>query len=369
MKKIFILSFILFIITSCKPIVTEKIVYKDKECSWKQDLRFSRGDDSILLNSFASDKKLNISAISHWATIDKQDNIEGTLNFEYYLNYSIKRKIPITDKIFTYYWEKQNYLVINSTSYPIASYIPYFDIKEYDTTFSRINDDGIDKKIEFMAITENMYCLFPYLTKSNEARFLIIRPNYKIHNDKLYVSPNTNTVFVKKVEADVFKNNSYLYFITSYYDNFFVNVGHKFYTIDTLGNVNKVLNHNIFQMINLSDSLIAIDANYQTYLSLDNGNSWEKFLAISCNDFSKSNGCYHNFEVIDNKIIAYPRCAVGQLYQLSIEDNNFKIDTIPSDGLELKDITSISEFNEKVYVTTLSGLFYKEIDKLLKYNN
>ncbi len=129
------------------------------------------------------------------------------------------------------------------------------------------------------------------------------------------------------------------------------------------------MNHNIFQIINLSDSLTAIDANYQTYLSLDNGNSRGKFLEISYNDFSKSNGCYHNFEVIDNKIIAYPRCAVGQLYQLSIKNNNLKVDTIPADGLELKDITSISEFNEKVYVTTLSGLFYKETDKLLKYND
>ncbi len=115
-------------------------------------------------------------------------------------------------------------------------------------------------------------------------------------------------------------------------------------------------------MVQLSDSLIAVERSLkQTYLSVDKGETWEEFLAFPIYDFTGSNACYHNFEVIDGEIIAYPKCNVAKLYHLYIKDNAFHVDTIPSDGLENTKITSISEFNNKVYVTTWSGLFYKDL--------
>ena len=364
-KKTMILIFFTTILISCKKETIKEIVYKDKEYSWKRDLRFS-GDDAILLNSFASTDKLNISAIGLWITIDTADNYEGILNFDYYLNYSIKRKIPITEQIFAYYWDEQKEITINSTGYQTAQYLPHFCLPKLDTAFLKINDYYIGRKSEFIAINDNMYCLIPYLTKSYLPGFFIIKPNSHLLNGIIHIDFNTDNATVRKIKlsTDEYKNS--VYFMTSYYNSFFVNLEREFYRIDTLGNSQNVLHQSIYQMIQISDSLIAFGIDDQTYLSTDHGESWKNFLKIPKKDFTESNACYHNFEVINKKIIAFPICDVGKLYQLSIKDDKFQVDTIPSDGLERQDITSISEFNGKVYVTTLSGLFYKELDKFME---
>jgi hypothetical protein len=43
--------------------------------------------------------------------------------------------------------------------------------------------------------------------------------------------------------------------------------------------------------------------------------------------------------------------------------------SIDNKGLEGNEITSVNAFNGKVYVTTLSGLFYIPQDQFLRYKN
>ncbi len=97
---------ILFIIGCCKKETVEPV--KEKQYLWKRDSVFFNSN-AIFLNSFASDDKLHLSAINSWSTIDTYNNHDISSNFKYYLNYSIKRKIPITKNIFAFYWKKKTF--------------------------------------------------------------------------------------------------------------------------------------------------------------------------------------------------------------------------------------------------------------------
>lgn len=363
------LLFLLVVLISCekKTETIETVTYKDKTYSWKRDLRFS-GESGILLNGLGTKTHLHISAIGQWCNIDTENNYDNALYHDNYLNSSINRRIPITNNIFTYYRDEDNALTIHSSE-NLYEYLPNIKIEKYDTTFLKINDSGISRESNFMAITDNMYCLVPYLTKTYQSGFFIIKPNSALMNENFLLDPNIDNAIIKYFTLDLGENENHVYFTKAFYNSFFVNLERDLYKIDTLGNYSKVLNQNIFQMINLSDSLIAFGRDFKTYLSIDQGESWNTFLEFPKDDFVGSNASYHNFEVIDNKIIAYPRGGIDQLYYLRMEENAFRIDTIPSDGLENTDITSISEFNEKIYITTLSGLYYKEKGELLKRSN
>ncbi len=283
-----------------------------------------------------------------------------------YLNYSTKRKIPITENIFAFYLDKQQVLSINSTGFLWANTLPKFHLPTYDSTFLSINDDYIGRKNTFMAISDDMYCLVPYLTQSYQPKFFIIKPDYHWQNGAVHLDAHTDNTMVKTVSPAMPQNVSSVYFITSYDHAFFVNLGHELFHIDSLGLMKKVLEQDIHQMVKLSDSLVAFGTNNQTYLSVDQGNTWKTFLKIPETNFVGATAADYNFEVINQHIIAYPKYNIGKLYHVYIKDNMFQADTIASDGIDKKNITSITAFNDKVYVTTLSGLFYKDKEKLLQ---
>ncbi len=366
-KKIVIFSMIAFMAMSCtkSDTSTTDYIYEGHKYSWREDWRFS-ANAGVIVNSFASDTKLNLSLSNRWATLDKNDKYAVTTKFEHYLNYSTKRKIPITEKIFAFYSDKQQVLSINSTGFLWAETLPEFHLPTYDSEFLSLNDDYIGRKNTFMAISDDMYCLVPYLTTSYQPKFFIIKPDYHWQHGAVHLDANTDSAIVKTVSPAVPPNASSVYFITSYYHAFFVNLGHELFHIDSLGLVKKVLDKDIHQMVQLSDSLVAFGTNNQTYLSVDQGNTWQAFLNIPETNFIGTTAADYNFERINQHIIAYPKHNTGKLYHVYIKDNMFRADTIASDGVDKKNITSIAAFNNKVYVTTLSGLFYKDKEELLR---
>ncbi len=166
--------------------------------------------------------------------------------------------------------EKKDILTINSTVSPYKQYLPYFYLKELDESFSSINDIYIARNNEFMAINDDMYCLVPYLSKSLNPCFYIIKPNYYKYNNKILLDINRDNAIIRKIKPNLNQNSLELYYITSHYNSFFVNIGHNLF----IGNYKKVLDKSISQIINVSDSLIAFRIKNQTYLSLDKGESW-----------------------------------------------------------------------------------------------
>ena len=67
-----------------------------------------------------------------------------------------------------------------------------------------------------------------------------------------------------------------------------------------------------------------------------------------------------NYAKINGKLIGY---RYAQLFEITINENEFQAKELDNDGLEGKSITSVSKFDNKVYLTSLSGVFYKPVDE------
>jgi hypothetical protein len=105
------------------------------------------------------------------------------------------------------------------------------------------------------------------------------------------------------------------------------------------------------------DNILYYSSYKSIYKSLDNGLTWELvgdiFPSIERGTFFKVNGSLYWY-------------IYSQIFSVEIGTNGFTITELDNSGLEGYEITSITEFQDRVYVTTLSGLFYKSIEDFLE---
>lgn len=355
-KRIVYCFLLLTTLISCKEESVDEIVNQTDDKLWIQDTRLT-GENAILLNSFASDNTLSISGINSWITIDTNNVYEGCINFSNYLSNSISKKIPITDDLFAWYID--TVLIFNSTKRFVHDYLPTFRLSRFGSEVSKFSYWSINRKNECLSISKSLHCLVPVTKKDNYPAFFLVKPNYYINSqNEVDVIASTENAFIKKVNWN--PSSTYIENLYTAFDKFFVSMTDGFYGIDTIGNVKMLLDVPISQVISKSDSLFAISFSGVVYFSSDMGENWSSFCEISP-DISRL-----KWASLDNTIIAYPYLNGGQLYIIDVGNHSMIIDTLASGGLKDKEITSLSEFKSKVYVTTLSGLYYKDLNKLTK---
>ena len=117
----------------------------------------------------------------------------------------------------------------------------------------------------------------------------------------------------------------------------------------------KILDEGFIRMFEVEDKLYGLTFRFsesKLYES-ENGLSWN-YLGILDNSFRLL-----NYSTIDGKTIAY---YYSQIFQIERSDSGFDIKELSVEGLFGHRITSITEFKGIVYVTTLSGVFYKDLE-------
>ena len=113
----------------------------------------------------------------------------------------------------------------------------------------------------------------------------------------------------------------------------------------------------LYKIFEDSGRLIGFGAN-NIFSSSDNGLTWIKggetpWLIASV-----------NFAKIDGKIIGY---RYAQLWEVSTTETSFNFKELDNDGLDGKMITSVSEFDDKVFITSLSGVYRRPSDEFFTY--
>ena len=355
-KRILYCFLLLITIISCQKESIDEIVNQTNDKLWIQDTKLT-GENAILLNSYASDNTLSISGINSWITIDTNNVYEGWINFGNYLSNSISKKIPITDDLFA--WYTDTVLIFNSTKQIFHDYLPAFRLSRFGSEVSKFGYWSINRKNECLSISKSLHCLVPVTKKDYYPAFYLVKPNYYINSrNEVDVIASTENAFIKKV--DWYPSSTSIGNLYTAFDKFFVSMNDGFYGIDTIGNVKMLLDVPISQVLNRSDSLFAISYSGVVYFSNNEGENWSSFCEISP-DISRL-----KWVSLDNSLIAHPYLSGGQLYIINVGNQSMTIDTLASGGLKDKEITSLSVFNSKVYVTTLSGLYYKDLNKLRK---
>jgi hypothetical protein len=148
------------------------------------------------------------------------------------------------------------------------------------------------------------------------------------------------------------------YFSASYYGKFFVHYYNQFFRVDTLGNI-KAFGYSPVQgyaghttnMFAINNNLFAL-GNGKFFISQDQGETWSLFMDATGNIYGGLT--YMN---VGNDLYAVYN---DQISKVTMSGNTFTYTELDNDGLKTNQITSINKCGKYIYVTTLSGLFYRD---------
>ena len=141
--------------------------------------------------------------------------------------------------------------------------------------------------------------------------------------------------------------------ISSYEDIFLVAMNAESYVIDSDGTVNiaQGIETPVSQYFSANDTLFAVK-HYpvELYFSVDRGYTW--------NLFATGFPAYKiKFFQVNNQLCFY---VFSQIVTIDLQ--NGLIQELDNTGLEGSEITSVNEYDGKVWITTLSGMFKKNIE-------
>jgi hypothetical protein len=153
------------------------------------------------------------------------------------------------------------------------------------------------------------------------------------------------------------------YFSAAYFDKFFIYLAQQFYRVDTTGNVKAfgyspqpgVQNGRVTQMFTLDNVLFA-SGTEKMFASLDHGETWSLFSDVMGTEYAGLT--YFN---LGSELYATYQ---SQLWRVTFSGSSFNYVELDNDGLQGNQITSMSKMSDYVFITTLSGLFYREYAKL-----
>ena len=335
MKKAFILLSFVMILLGC-----EKTIEVEKVYNWTEHKDFKYANVAQL-NSYANDDQLFLLNYKWFNILNEDDEL---MVLSTWFNLPSDKKLPICSDFFMMYntWGS---LMFKPTANSINAYTSLlFHLNDLDKDFSYF--EFVSYYLgECALINQNNQVLVPYVTRIEsqsqlKVALIDISVEYGIYDTFL------DTTSVKLIEIPTVQN--YVLSTTTYKKNFFVTAGNSVFRINEKGDVIEVLDHRLYNIVELEGTLYGVSEDYM-YHSSDEGLTWIQSYKIPT---------IWNIRLtkLDNKIIGY---LDDKLYKFEINEGGLEIFELDNDGLEGKSITSLSKFNDKIYATSLSGVYYK----------
>lgn len=354
MKKWSSVFLLLLLFTSCTK-ETEKIVFVPvpQTPSWATYDKinyFSKG----CTNSIATKNFLFV--YNNQQGISKVDKNGNTDNYIYCGAYPLGQK-PLLTPYAGAYLADNKFLEIKPLDFFCSSpsnslYLPFAAL---DSSFSYIPySSGYNRY--FMGINGDQVLFLPYASANDpHLKFLLVHldidtvntingidsfscQKLKIHevlDPTNQISPNVTSVYSGE--------HSFLVSVTTF------NGEDCTFKINSDGVYTKVLNFPIGQVFKYGNLLYGINYD-QVYVSADEGSSWTPRYI-----FQEPIGRF-TFVPLGQELYCYSWDKLGVV---KIDAQTFNISAILSGGLNGHYITSLTEFDDKVFVSTLSGVFYK----------
>jgi hypothetical protein len=373
MKELFLIILAGVFLTSCKK---EKIEIQqvEKEYNWKTHPNFLY-ENAVQMNSFSTNDCLFFYGIYKFSAFGTNaieatflDTITGVTMMNYFhldQDQPPQYKFPISNNFFIDYlradgfYSKEDKLCFVSSMNPYMSdtYVS-FSIKDIDTSFMRF-DFSYFSHDECIAINDNDQALIPYRGFSpGKSSLKLALVDIKV-NSNPYVS--IDTLKTKIITLDD-ERQIYALYVQHLVNDFFLTTDTKTYRINSAGEIAGVYNYHFYDIIEKQDTTFAVGYDfdlrqYEWSYSLDKGVSWNKVAKIM-DQYE-----WLDYAIINNRIIGFLK---SQIWQIKPTSNGFESIELDNDGLEGKQITSITGYKGKVYVSSLSGVFYKTMDDVFK---
>ena len=341
MRTLYLLVITLLFIGCTK----EVIVKEPLEYRWKAIRSFSY-DNSTVMNSYSSGKKLYLLG-RQIATYS--DSGRSYISYLKDISLNINYKLPISDNFYLDFWVPSSYVSINGLNPISTDNRGSIFVNKVDTNFNSFAFPPY-WHCECMEINNQSQILIPYYSKgissqiNSQIKFLLATVNYfPLESEKYIDYRSINSKIITLPEG------SYLNYIFSHKD-YFIASSDKTYKIKPDGSISEIFNDRMYNIFYGGDTLYGIcSSDAVLYQSLNDGDSWTRLGKIN-RDFTSL-----YFYTLDNEIIGVYN---AQLFHIKISSNGLTVKEINNDGLEYNAITSISKYADKVYVSTLTGVYY-----------
>jgi hypothetical protein len=211
-----------------------------------------------------------------------------------------------------------------------------------------------------ISIINDKYILAPFETDwtNSKATFSLIKVSQKGWNT---IIESTKNITAEAVPSTHFySGNDYS---ATFFGKFFYTYYRQFFRVDTLGNVKSfgyspiqtTLSDNVSQMFTLNNYLFAM-AGGNFFVSNDQGENWSLFYQYVSGDIYS----WCNFWNVGKDVYA---SYLSQIWKVTLSGESLKYKEIDNDGLQGSQITSINKCGKYAFVTTLSGLYYRDTTK------
>jgi len=360
MKRIFFVIGIFLLLSCEKEKIVERLIEKKNAWTLHPNLK---ANQAILLNSHATKEYFFSVGYNTFTSMvsdslvhpDAFGNNNNMVTYGSHRGVLSEIKILITDHFFAYQ-SIYGSLVIHPNLNPVTSGTStYLRMKDIDSTFNGFYyvhssfGDGL-------VMNDKKQLLVPYVSKYATPTLLLL--DLKPNTDDLRLvridTLKTQKITIPRISYDVLPSSFH-----SIGNNFYFSHYHT-YRVNSDGELKVVLD-NISIADYVKDGTNIYGIGYRKlYKSIDDGMSWSEVANFQTNDFALM-----DYSKVDNKIIAYYRN--GQIFELTFGPTGIEQSReLENDGLQDKYITSVTEFQGKVYVTTYSGLYYRKLDDFFK---
>ncbi len=356
----FFISVLIFVQYSCKKEIEKE--YIPLTHSWSSDSSLY-GTEKILLTSVQINDSILAVANSYSITYVYANHLSST--FEIFINgqdmYSSGLTPPsLTKTVTVSVADDPNNLTVFKTYMPtFLAGLPIF----FSPTYSQSSESlkGFAKPTLFNAgypVIKSKYILAPYEMDftSEKATLSLIQIDTSQYCS---VVSSKDVVIVNALKPGFYSGP---YYSWTFYDKFFLTDYGQSFRIDTLGNVKSLLSDTetfegkyIEQMFTIDNYLFALGWG-DLFVSSDQGETWNVFLNLSGTNW----GVLQYYNVGKEVYATY----LSQLARVTLVGNTLKIQELDNDGLESNQITSINKCGKYAFVTTLSGLFYRDTASL-----
>jgi hypothetical protein len=215
-----------------------------------------------------------------------------------------------------------------------------------------------------IALNENNSALIAYKTKSDNTNingqmgFLLL--NLKQRESFNFRPDTLNSIIIEVPETGGISSN--VVNIIPLADKFIVSLlySNRTYYIYTDGTYRVIDGIKFMQVFDYNEGLFALDSEMNLHFSTNNGETWTPKYSLT-GTLNGYNILGYNFQTIDQRIICY---TLDNIFELKLSNNNNEFVELDNRSIIGNKITSIIDYNNIIYMTTLGGLYYKEKAKL-----
>lgn len=227
----------------------------------------------------------------------------------------------------------------------------FLQLENYDPNFIEIVNQNTYVDSPIGAFNDSNQLLIPYKAETNYDSFALI--TFSINDNAGNYEQNIFLEQVQIIKIPNFelgsRNEYYCYSINNYFIVSRLNNNPSNYRINSNGTYHQFNNHTVFNnLVKIENKLYGLNGS-GIFISHDDGQTWANYSALLAFWYTLYN--------VDNRLILVTN---SNLFEIIFNDTGFIGKELNNDAFDGINVTSIVEFNNKIYVTTHSGVYYKE---------